>query len=162
MSTVSSDRSASTSLKTLVGSGDKIGLFTLPFLMVGLVLNIAYPSVFSVGGPPDALRAASVVVLAVGVVIWVWSGALILTWVPRGKLITHGPYALVRHPLYTAVSLLVLPCLGFVFNTWLGVVIGIVMYAVSRVFAPVEDAKLAKTFGSGWVEYARSVKIPWL
>jgi hypothetical protein len=30
-------------MKVLVGSGDKIGLFTLPFLIVGLVLNFAYP-----------------------------------------------------------------------------------------------------------------------
>jgi protein-S-isoprenylcysteine O-methyltransferase Ste14 len=28
-------------LKALVGSGDRIGLFTLPFLVVGLVLNLA-------------------------------------------------------------------------------------------------------------------------
>jgi protein-S-isoprenylcysteine O-methyltransferase Ste14 len=162
MSSVRSSRSAPASLKTLVGSGDKIGLFTLPFLMVGLILNVAYPSVFSVGGPPNALRLGSVAVLAVGVVIWAWSAALILNCVPRRKLITHGPYALVKHPLYTAVALMVLPWLGFVLNTWLGVVVGIVMYIGSRVYAPAEDAELARTFGSSWAAYAKSVKIPWL
>jgi hypothetical protein len=38
-------------LKALVESGDKIGWFVLPFLIIGLVLNIMYPSSFDVGGP---------------------------------------------------------------------------------------------------------------
>jgi protein-S-isoprenylcysteine O-methyltransferase Ste14 len=161
-SSVRSGRLAPASLKMLIGSGDKIWLFTLPFLLVGLILNVMYPSAFSVGGPSGALRAGSVVVLAIGVGIWAWSGALILISVPREKLMTRGPYALVKHPLYIAVSLLVLPPLGILLNTWLGVVVGIVMYVGSRVFAPREEARLATTFGSGWAEYARSVKIPWL
>jgi hypothetical protein len=95
MSRAQSGRSATVSLKTLVGSGDRIGLFTLPFLVVGLILNVAYPSVFDVGGPPTALRGVSVAVLAAGVAIWAWSVWLIVTRVPRGELITRGPYALV-------------------------------------------------------------------
>jgi hypothetical protein len=50
-------------LKPLAGSGDKIGLFILPFFLVGLLLNIAYPSAFDVGGPAAALRVVSIVVL---------------------------------------------------------------------------------------------------
>lgn len=149
-------------LKALIGSGDRIGLFTLPFLVVGLILNVAYPALFDVGGPPVALRLVSVVVLAVGVAIWAWSVVLIVTRVPRGELITTGPYALVKHPLYTAVALLVLPWLGFILNTWLGVVVGVVLYIGSRIFAPAEEATLSKTFGAAWTEYTRSIKIPWL
>jgi hypothetical protein len=37
---------------TLVGSGDKIGRATLPFAVAGIVLNVAFPAFFSVGGPP--------------------------------------------------------------------------------------------------------------
>ncbi len=39
-------------LKILVGSGDRIGLLTLPLLIIGLILNILFPSAFHVGGPP--------------------------------------------------------------------------------------------------------------
>jgi protein-S-isoprenylcysteine O-methyltransferase Ste14 len=150
------------SLRKLVGSGDRIGLFTLPFLVAGLLLNIAYPSAFRVGGPPSLLRAMSIAVLGLGVMIWAWSVALILTRVPRDELITTGPYALVKHPLYTAVALLVLPWLGFLLNTWLGALLGIVLYVGSRMFAPAEEAVLARTFGAAWTGYARSVKLPWL
>jgi protein-S-isoprenylcysteine O-methyltransferase Ste14 len=149
-------------LKELVGSGDKIGLLTLPFLIVGSILNVAYPSFFDVGGPSDALRTVSIVVLIPGVTIWIWSVVLILTKVPRGELITSGPYALVMHPLYTGVALLVLPWVGFLIDTWLGAVIGIVLYVGSRMFAGEEEAVLSETFGAAWDEYRSSVKIPWL
>ena len=57
-------------LKLLIGSGDKIGLFVLPFLLVGLLLNIVYPSAFDVGGPSAALPVVSIVVLIPGLTIW--------------------------------------------------------------------------------------------
>jgi protein-S-isoprenylcysteine O-methyltransferase Ste14 len=149
-------------LRELVGAGDKIGLVTLPFLAVGLGLNIAYPSAFSVGGPPGWLRVLSIVVLIPGVVLWLWSVALILTKVPRRDLITTGPFALVKHPLYTFVPLLVLPWAGFLLDSWLGAALGIVMYVAGRRFARLEEAELAGTFGERWERYRRDVLIPWL
>lgn len=149
-------------LKDLIGSGDRIMLLTLPFLVIGLILNIMFPSVFSVGGPSTALTLISILFLIPGVVLWLWSVALILTRVPQKKLITNGPYALLKHPLYTAVALLVLPWLGFLFNSWLGLLVGIVLYIASRMFSPAEEEGLAKTFGPAWDEYSHAVKIPWL
>lgn len=151
-----------TSLRALVGSGDKIMLFTLPFLAGGIALNVLFPEFFSVGGPSTAVTALSVLLLAAGVAMWLWSVVLILTRVPRQELITTGPFALVKHPLYTAVALLVIPCAGLLLNTWLGVVIGIVMYVASRTYAPDEERQLAETFGHGWDEYCEHVKVPWL
>jgi protein-S-isoprenylcysteine O-methyltransferase Ste14 len=149
-------------LRILIGSGDKIGLFVLPFVLAGLVFNIVYPAAFSVGGPPSTLRVVSIVVLIPGLTIWAWSAALILRKVPRAELITNGPYSIMKHPLYTGVALLVLPWIGFLFNTWLGAVIGIILYIGSRIFAPAEETALSKTFGATWDEYCNTVKIPWL
>lgn len=149
-------------IKVLVGSGDKIGLLTAPFLVVGMVLNILFPHVFSVGGPSTALQAISIILLVPGLVIWIWSVVLILIEVPKNRLITHGPYALVKHPLYTGVALLVLPWVGFLFNTWLGVLIGAVLYIGVRLYAPKEEEQLSKQFGIGWDEYLKKVKIIWL
>ena len=149
-------------VQTLVGSGDRIAVATLPFLVVGLASNVAFPSLFDVGGPSPPLRAVSIVFLIAGITIWIWSAVLILRKVPRGELITTGPFALVRHPMYTGVSLLVLPWLGFLLNTWLAAGLGIVMYVAARIYSPAEDEELASTFGPEWYRYARSVKIPWL
>ncbi len=149
-------------LKVLVGSGDRIGLATLPFLAIGVLLNVAFPAVFAVGGPPPALAAGSVLALLAGLTVWAWSVALVLTHVPRGRLITTGPYRLVRHPLYTGVALLVVPSVGFLCDSWLGVAVGLVMYLAVRRYAPAEEAALARHFGAEWQAYRRAVALPWL
>ena len=148
--------------KELIGSGSKIGRVAAPFLMAGVILNILAPSLFSVGGPSAGLKAISIVIVITGVVIWMWSGVLILKKVPRKELITNGPYSVVKHPLYTAVALLVLPWIGILFNTWLGVLIGIVVYIGSRIYSPEEEKLLSRTFGNSWDEYCNKVKIPWI
>jgi protein-S-isoprenylcysteine O-methyltransferase Ste14 len=147
---------------TLVGSGDRIGRATLPFVVVGLALNVAFPTVFSVGGPPGWLRALSLVMLVIGLIVWAWSAALILRHVPGGELITTGPYRLVRHPLYTGVALLVLPATGFLLDSWLGAAIGLVLYLASRRYAPEEERQLASRFGDAWVAYRDRVAVPWI
>ena len=130
-------------LKVLVGNGRKIGALVLPFLVAGVALNILFPSVFAMGGPPLWLTVASIVLLIPGIILWFWSVALILTKIPKKELITTGPYALMKHPLYTGVALLVLPWVGFLLNTWLGALIGIVVYIGSRLFSPEEEQLLA-------------------
>lgn len=149
-------------LKNLIGSGDRIMLLTLPFLIIGLILNIVFPSWFSVGGPGAALRVLSFVILIPGVVIWLWSVALVLIKVSQGRLITRGPYALVKHPLYTSVALLVLPWVGFLLNSWLGALVGLVLYLASRRYSPAEEEALAESFGSEWEAYRKKVLLPWL
>jgi protein-S-isoprenylcysteine O-methyltransferase Ste14 len=149
-------------LAELVGSGDRIGAFVLPFVLAGVALNIVFPDAFGVGGPPSWLQVLSTVVLAAGVIVWAWSVLLILTRVRAGELVTTGPYLLVKHPLYTSVALLVLPWLGLLFNSWLGVLVGIALYTASRLFAPAEETELANRFGAEWAAYCHRVKIPWL
>ncbi len=149
-------------IKSLVGSGDRIGLLVLPFLVIGVILNVLFPSMFGVGGPSTVLKVISVIALIPGVTIWLWSVALILAKVPKRELITSGPFALVKHPLYTAVALFVLPWVGFLLNTWLGALIGIVLYVASRMFAPREEEALAKSFGTAWDRYVDEVRMPWL
>lgn len=149
-------------LKELVGSGDKIGLFAAPFIVTGIALNIIFPSFFSVGGPPFILAVVSIVILVPGVINWLWSVVLILTKVSRNELITYGPYAVVRHPLYTGVAFLVLPWIGFLCDSWTGALMGIVLYIGSRLYSPEEEKKLAKTYGTKWDEYCKKVLIPWL
>lgn len=149
-------------LKVLVGSGSKIGLLTAPFLLLGLGLNLWKPEWFAVGGPPRALSIASAILIVPGIVLWIWSVVLILTWIPEMRLITTGPYALVKHPLYTGVALLVLPWFGFLCDSWLGALLGAVVYIGCRKYAPEEELVLAGIFREEWTEYTGRVLIPWL
>lgn len=149
-------------LKRLLGSGDRILPIIVPVLVIGAVLNILHPSPFRIGGPPSWLKVLSIVILVPGVILWLWSIGLVLNRVPRGELITHGPYALVKHPLYTSVALLVLPWAGFLLDTWLGALVGAVLYGSVRRFAPEEEQVLARTFGAAWDRHCANVRWPWL
>ena len=99
--------------------------------------------------------------LSFGIAIWIWTVVLILTKVPRGELITSGPFAWVKHPLYTSLALLVLPWVGFLLDSWLGLVLGIVLYVAARVMAQAEEADLSERFGTRWDAYVMGVKMPW-
>ena len=149
-------------LRSLIGSGDRIVLFTLPIVVVALLLWAIDPSRFAIDGSSPAVRVITLVVLAVGVVGWAWSAVLILTKVPRNELITTGPFAIVKHPLYTSVGLLVLPSIGVLLGTWLGVVSGVALYVGVRLFAPAEERDLHGAFGARWEAYERRVVVPWL
>jgi protein-S-isoprenylcysteine O-methyltransferase Ste14 len=149
-------------LKTLIGSGDKIALFVAPFLAAAFAFAIVDPPLLHVIAPPSWLRLLSIPALILGLVTWLWSVILIIDNVPRGQLITSGPYTWVKHPLYTAVALLVLPGIGFLLDTWLGLVIGVALYVGSRIFAPEEEAALSRTFGAAWGDYVRSVRLGWI
>lgn len=149
-------------VKALVGSGDKIGLFVLPFLVAGVALTILRPQLFDVNAPAAVVSAIAIPMLAAGVVLWLWSVVLILTRVPRHELITSGPFALMKHPLYTSVGLLVLPAAGLLLGSWLGVALGLVLYVAARRYAPAEEAQLAEAFGQEWIDYRKRVMLPWL
>jgi hypothetical protein len=53
-------------VKELVGSGDRIMLLALPFVIAGVALNVRWPALFSLGGPPVALKVLSVLPLIPG------------------------------------------------------------------------------------------------
>lgn len=149
-------------VKRLAGSGDRIGMYVLPFVVVGLYENAMHPGLFDVGAGAPALRVLGAAMLVPGVLGWLWSVALILARVPAGQLITRGPFRVVKHPLYTSVALLVLPAAGLLAGSWLGVALGIALYAAARAYAPAEEQALAEAFGDRWHEYVSDVLLPWL
>lgn len=148
-------------LKVLVGSGDRIMSVTLPFLVVGVVANILWPQAFTLGFGSGGL-IAGIVLLGIGVPIWFSGVALVLINVPKKKLITWGPFAVLLHPMYTSVALLVFPGLGLLFDTWVGAAVGVALYVSSRSFSPSEDKILQKVFPSEYPAYRKRVLIPWL
>ncbi len=148
-------------LRALVGAGDRIIGGTLPVALVGVAANVAWPAVFRMHLGPSGLILGGILLL-VGVPIWLTSAIQVLVHVPKRHLITNGPFALVLHPLYTSVALLVLPGIGFVLDTWLGPALGAVLYGFSRIFAAREDAALEDAFGEQYRRYRARVLLPWL
>ncbi len=148
-------------VRLLVGEGDHIMSAVLPFAVFGIAANALWPSVFHVGLGATPLVLGGILLL-LGIPLWFTSVVQILSCVPKGKLITRGPFAVVLHPLYTSVALLVVPGLGLLWESWLGCVLGFVLYVVSRRFAPREERELARRFPDEYRAYRERVLIPWL
>ncbi len=148
-------------LKVLIGSGDRLMGATLPFAAVGIAANLIWPAAFEMGFGGTGL-VIGIVLLVVGVPTWLGSVAQIIVNVPKKKLITTGPYAVMLHPLYTSVALLVIPGVGLVLDTWVGFAIGAVLYASCRIFAIREEVLLAKYFPADYPVYRERVILPWL
>jgi len=148
-------------VKALVGAGDRVMGLALPFIVVGIAANLFWPPVFRMGFAARGIFAG-IVLLVVGLPLWLTSVAQVLIVVPKSKLITSGPYALMLHPLYTSVALLVFPAIGLLVDTWLGFALGAVLYLSSRLFSPAEERALAESFGAEYVAYRAKVLFPWL
>ena len=118
---------------------------------LGLLLVVVY----GLSGQPTSTTfyiAASII--AAGIVIRLYASGFI---VKNKELATDGPYACVRHPLYTG-NLLIL--LGFtlasgVWWSWLVSIVFIWFYYPTAI--EYEDRKLQGIFGQQWVEWRNRV-----
>jgi protein-S-isoprenylcysteine O-methyltransferase Ste14 len=117
-----------------------------------------------VGLPAVWVRAIGISGLLLGASLLLWAEATLgrslspLFGVREGqRLIVHGPYALVRHPLYTAM-LLALPGTALAVDRLLEVVfLGVLLPATIFWNVRLEEPVLLEGFGRTYAEYAARV-----
>ena len=148
-------------IKRIVGAGDKIMGLTIPFALVGIVLNILYPQYFRLHSGLVGIIIGTTF-LIIGLPFWLISVVQILVYIPKNKLITKGPFAILLHPIYTSVAIFVIPGISLIFDTWVGLGIGTILYIISRFFRGQEEKALHSIFPEEYHTYRSKVKIPWL
>jgi protein-S-isoprenylcysteine O-methyltransferase Ste14 len=73
------------------------------------------------------------------------------------ELVTQGPYAVVRNPIYLGMFGLMVST-GLVFTTWWALLIAVIVFLVgNQVRIRAEENLLRETFGSQFDDYARRV-----
>ncbi|HEY6805170.1 MAG TPA: isoprenylcysteine carboxylmethyltransferase family protein [Pyrinomonadaceae bacterium] len=103
------------------------------------------------------LAVASVVftMMAVRVLGKEWS--LTARVVEGHKLATHGPYSLVRHPIYTGMLGMLLAT-GLAVSFWPALIISVVIFFIGTVIRiRIEEGLLREMFGVEYDDYARRV-----
>jgi len=69
------------------------------------------------------------------------------------KLVTQGPYAFVRHPIYFAWIVLICPGVVLFFRSWLMLLLPLVAYLSFKVSIHHEDRHLEAQFGQVYRDY---------
>jgi protein-S-isoprenylcysteine O-methyltransferase Ste14 len=121
------------------------------------------PPVFSAGGQiafsvvTIALAVASVWLVAAAVRTLGKQWAVAARLVEGHKLITTGPYAYVRNPIYTGM-LGMLIATGLATEHWIGLGVGVVLFMIGLIIRVRTEEKLLRSaFGAEFEEYARRV-----
>ena len=116
--------------------------------VLGLLLCVLYAVVSQ--PVPWALYATSAIVV-IGVAIRLWASGFILK---NEQLATNGPYALVRHPLYSGNILVVYAFSGASGLWWTFLVTTAFLFFYYPTAIEYEDRKLFKIFGDDWTAFA--------
>lgn len=131
-----------------------------------------FTTMFSVNKTVEIGLAVATMLLAL-TTVWFCSSAIrtlgkqwsLAARVVQGhKLVTEGPYSIVRNPIYTGMFGM-LVATGLAVSQWIGLVIGIGIFAVGTfIRVRSEEALLRETFGKEFEAYARRVSgvIPFL
>jgi protein-S-isoprenylcysteine O-methyltransferase Ste14 len=108
---------------------------------------------------PVWLRSAGVGLLAIGLVLMVWTFRslgpnLTDTVVTRQQhtLVLHGPYRWVRHPFYVAGGLLSL-AIALIAANWFLLITGVVLFCLLVIRTRTEEKNLVARFGAGYRTY---------
>jgi len=75
----------------------------------------------------------------------------------KSKLITHGPFNFVRHPLYSTLLLTIPPLMIIWFSDLLFLIPWIVLFILSHYVVSLEERGLIKIFGEDYEKYRRFV-----
>ena len=141
----------------------------------GLVWSIhrqSFTPIIALGKPFDIALAMLTIVLVIGSV-WFASAAIrtlgkqwsIAARLVEGhKLITEGPYRIVRNPIYTGMFGMLLAT-GLAISHWIGLLIAIIVFAIGTAIRVRSEERLLRgAFGEEFEEYARSVRavVPFL
>jgi protein-S-isoprenylcysteine O-methyltransferase Ste14 len=140
------------------GVGPKMGLALAPWLAAAIGLRIWLPDASAIPGLPDTARLViGGVVLVAGLAFWLWSAIHFVRHFFTGKLVTDGPFAWCRNPIYASFIVMLIPAAALLANAWPLLAVDVVLYVVFRRFIGAEDRALAGHFGDAYETYRRAV-----
>ena len=146
--------------KNLLGAGPH--LFLLGLLFEGLTIAIRPWISFPISPNFEMQVILSVLCLIVCLLGMIWfHRSLNLIRVSllneKSKLVTHGPFNYVRHPLYSTLLLTIPPLVIIWYSDLLFLVPWVVILILSHCVVPLEERGLIKIFGEDYEQYRRFV-----
>lgn len=79
-------------------------------------------------------------------------------WRPSPAILTEGPYAITRNPMYLGMALVSVG-IGYVLgNGWFAITAALAAFVVQKLAIEPEEAYLERTFGDAYLAYKRRVR----
>jgi len=146
----------------LVIARQRIVVVLLQVLTLGIVVVSPWTDSRGILPLPDILRYLGICLYLAGAFLmnWaiVWLGrhfSVQVTLQPDHRLITSGPYRIVRHPRYAGIALCFLG-VALVFASAVGLLLNILLVATLIWRVRDEERLMAAAFPTEWPEYART------
>ncbi|HLO89799.1 MAG TPA: hypothetical protein VK172_01420, partial [Lentimicrobium sp.] len=84
---------------TLMGIGPRLGLISLPYVLLALAVMYRFPGFLKLTfAAAPVFRVIAVFWLAVGFIFWTFSAIYFIRNFKPGELLTSGPFAICRNP----------------------------------------------------------------
>ena len=139
-------------------------------ILTAAILNGVQKFVFP-GGKTPAVFFVGMAIMLIGMALRYWAvatlGAFFRTTIETDqdqKVVSSGPYRLIRHPSYCG-WLLVCVGYGIAVQNWLSLLIALLLPLVALFYRiQVEERALVSSLGSAYIEYQKKTKrlIPWI
>ena len=129
----------------------------LALLGAGVVLQALRPLPLSAfGGRLQAMGAGALIGAASAAIASATRAAGRVDLAAPDRLVTRGPYALTRHPMYEAWTAIYVAIVAALRNGWLAALLPLLLVLVHRETGR-EDARLRERFGAEHAAYAERV-----
>lgn len=145
---------------TVRGIGKKIERVGIPLLIIFILLSIRYTNFFQYTEINSiSIRIFGVAILIIGIIIHIYSACIMLKGFKMKKLVTSGPYAFCRNPMYSTIFFLITPGLSFAMNSWIFLFAIPILLSIFLMNIKEEDEFLQVEFEEEYHRYKKSVKL---
>jgi protein-S-isoprenylcysteine O-methyltransferase Ste14 len=124
---------------------------------VGVILGLIWPLTFGWDGPWPLVVGLVLVVVGVGTMIWATGAAGRVLLADPDQLVTTGPYAISRHPMYLGWTFVYLGLTVLLDSVWLLILLPILAVWINRE-AMREERRMLERFGDDYVRYQKAVR----
>ena len=140
------------------GVGPKFMLISVVYAIVIFLTHLFwFPSLTFVIISREANLILGIILIIIGLPIFLIPAFTIDKYFYEGKLYTTGIYSFMRHPIYGAWIVFIIPGIILIRGSLLGISIPIFMYAIFKILIPKEEKYLEKKFGKEYLEYKKKI-----